>query len=580
VTIRWKISADQERIKVGGTVISGDMEMAAGGLLEAFHEKRPYMTCSDGSYGLISEEISRLLQSTTAGGAMKGGDITFNRSEFSRIAALFEDVQGVETDPGFDELRYFAHHFDGIKRHAVPDDLAGILRPYQVLGYNWLRTLRHLGFNGILADDMGLGKTLQVLTLIKSLVNEGKLENPVLLIVPKTLLFNWELEIQKFAPELTRYAFTGSGRAKSPDFLKKHHIVLTSYGLLRTEITLFCSMDWDSVILDEATAIKNAGAMTTKAVKHIKSGFRLSITGTPVENSPTDLWSQFDFLMPGFLHSLKTFKDTYSAERKNLSELKDRTRPYILRRLKSQVLSELPPKTDITIFCDFADDQKDVYDRALAEARMEMADLPGNRPFALFQLILRLRQIACHPLLAIKKSRKSYGSGKLDEVFNAAAEILSEGHKILIFSQFTRHLKLVERLFTRHQIPTYYLDGKTPDREAVVQSFKTHDGPCPFFISLKTGGTGLNLSEATYVFLLDPWWNPAVENQAIDRCHRMGQDQPVTVYRFITKGSIEEKVNELKAAKKEIGDAVIDESVPAYMPYDESTLKGLILSMS
>jgi SNF2 family DNA or RNA helicase len=232
----------------------------------------------------------------------------------------------------------------------------------------------------------------------------------------------------------------------------------------------------------------------------------------------------------------------------------------------------------VTIYCDFTEDQKSVYDQALMVARDEMARMEGARSFHILRLILRLRQIACHPNLAVKHSKKPLSSGKTEEVYHSAMEILSEGHKILVFSQFTRHLQLIESLFLRHKIPSFYLDGRTTDRAGVVQSFKAHNGPCLFFISLKTGGTGLNLSEASYVFLLDPWWNPAVENQAIDRCHRIGQHQPVTVYRFITRGSIEEKVDDLKTAKKAIESAVIDESVPRYLPFDERTMKSLIVS--
>ena len=577
VKIQWKISADPRKIRVGGTVISGDLSMTAEGLFQAFQEKRSYVMRPDGACGLISDGIRQIISDLSAGGAFDKETITFNSPDFTTVSSRFEGVNDVETDDRFEDLKLFARKFEGIRHYAVPPDLTDVLRPYQVHGYNWLRTMRDLGLHGILADDMGLGKTLQVLALIKSLVLEGQPVHPVLLIVPKTLIFNWEIEIKKFAPELSFYVFSGSGRLKSMDFLDGHHIILTSYGLLRSEITLFCSMTWDYVILDEANAIKNADAMISKAVKQIGGASRLTMTGTPVENSATDLWSQFDFLMPGFLGNLASFKETYGSDQKRLEELRVKTKPYILRRLKSQVLKELPPKTDVTLYCDFAEDQKALYEKALREARDEMADLKGGHSFKMLRLILRLRQIACPPQLALKNSPIPFGSGKMDEVYHSAMEILSEGHKILIFSQFTRHLKMVEDLFVRKQTPVYYLDGQTRDREGVVQGFKNHRGPCLFFISLKTGGTGLNLSEATYVFLLDPWWNPAVENQAIDRCHRMGQQQPVTVYRFITRGSIEEKVNELKTAKKQIEEALIDEAIPRYTP-DEQTLKHLIIS--
>ncbi|MBU1170043.1 MAG: DEAD/DEAH box helicase [Proteobacteria bacterium] len=578
VAVTWKIASDPAHICVGGRVISGDFEMGIGPLCHAFRENQSWFKRPDGSYGLMGEELKKLFSQLAQHGKFKGGDITFNRSDFSYVGSLFEAYDDLETDQGYKDLYTFAKQYEGIRRYTVPEALTQVLRPYQVLGFNWLRTLRDLGLNGILADDMGLGKSLQVLCLIKSLKGESRLGGPVLLVAPKTLIFNWELEIKKFSPDLSYYVFAGTGRSRDPDFLNEHEIILSSYGLLRTEITLFCSINWDSVILDEAHAIKNPFALVSRAVKKIPCKTRLTITGTPVENSPSDLWSQFDFLMPGFLHGLKSFNATYGTDTKKLTELRIKTKPYILRRLKSQVLAELPPKTDMTIFCDFTKDQLAVYEEALISARRDMADMQGKSSFKMLSLILRLRLIACHPDLAVKKGHRSFDSGKLQAVLHSAMEILAEGHKILIFSQFTRHLKLVETQFRRQKIATFYLDGKTPDRGKVVQAFQGHRGPCPFFISLKTGGTGLNLSEANYVFLLDPWWNPAVENQAIDRCHRMGQKQAVTVYRFITKGSIEEKVNALKQVKKNIEETLINESIPTMLPYDAETLTTILMS--
>lgn len=576
ITIRWSVQTQQSHLCVGATVFSGDVPIGVDRLFQAFQKGWRYVTRPDGSLGLISGDIKRVLSEFSSRGTLQGESIIFSKADFTSVRDCLEGEQNVRTDSGFDALCRFGDHMEGVRHYPIPIDLEAVLRPYQVMGFNWLRTLRTLHLNGILADDMGLGKSIQVLALIKSLKEEGALEHPVLLIAPKTLLFNWELEIKKWAPDLITYTFAGPARNRKRTFLEKHQIVLTSYGMLRSETPLLCSAQWEYVILDEAQAIKNADTMTAKAVKHISASSRISITGTPVENSATDLWSQFDFLMPGFLGDLASFKAQYDTT-KALSRLQAKTQPYILRRLKSQVLTELPPKTEITLYCDFADDQKTIYDQALAAARDEMDTLQGSRSFHILKLILRLRQISCHPRLAVKKSRRQYSSGKTEEVFHAALEILSQGHKILIFSQFTRHLQLIREFFLRRKIPTFYMDGRTTDRAAVVHSFKAHEGPCPFFISLKAGGTGLNLSEASYVFLLDPWWNPAVENQAIDRCHRLGQHQSVTVYRFITRGSIEEKVAELKTIKKEIESAVIDESIPNYVPLDEKALKGLIM---
>ncbi len=575
VTIRWQVQTRGPHLQVGAMVFSGDLPVGAPELFQAFGEGKRFVERPDGSLGIISAEVRRVLAELSVSGSLAGEFVVFNKADFLRVAACLAGEAEVRTDADFDALCRFGGRMAGVQRYTVPPALQPVLRPYQQSGFDWLRTLKTLGLNGILADDMGLGKSVQVLALIESLKAEGALERPVLLIAPKTLLFNWELEIRKFAPDLVTYAFAGAARKRSAGFLKKYDLILTTYGMVRNETPLLCSIEWEYVILDEAQAIKNAATIISRAVKHLPAASRLSITGTPVENSAVDLWSQFDFLMPGFLDHQAAFKETYDAPAQ-LEKLREKTKPYILRRLKSQVLAELPPKTEVTLYCDFTDPQKAIYDQALAAARDEMDTLQGARAFHILHLILRLRQIACHPLLAVKRSRKKLSSGKTEEVFQSALEILSEGHKILIFSQFTRHLQLIRELFQRVKIPTYYLDGRTADRAAVVQAFKDHPGPCPFFISLKVGGTGLNLSEASYVFLLDPWWNPAVENQAIDRCHRIGQHQPVTVYRFITRGSIEEKVNDLKALKKEIEASVIDASAHPYLPLDEERLKSLI----
>ena len=579
--IKWHIRADKTHILVGGKACSVQTEYALENLLAAFYTNKGYYISPDGTYGLISDEVKQLLGKLSANGVVEGDCLKFNRSDFSYIDDRFSKIPNVKTDADFDRLQAFSKEFEGIDRYTVPDSLNAVLRAYQVLGFNWLRTLRDLGLNGILADDMGLGKTLQILALIKSLKDEDVINHPILLIVPKTLIFNWVEEIQKFTPDLSYIEFKGPESLAEKNPLKSTPVVMASYGMIRQHIDCFSDTTWEYVILDEAQAIKNPSAKISKAVKGLKSRHRLSITGTPVENSAMDLWSQFDFLMPGFLYSRKKFKQKYGNGKGNLEDVHIKTKPYILRRLKSQVAKELPEKTEMTLFCDFTKSQKIAYDNALIGARNTLDTSNGDSTMNILQLILKLRQIACHPALAMKSKQKPFTSGKLNAVFHTGMEILSAGHKILMFSQFTQHLKLVEDAFSGNGVTSFYLDGKTQNREAVIRRFKTHDSPCPFFISLKTGGTGLNLSEANYVFLLDPWWNPAVENQAIDRSHRIGQANPVFVYRFITKDSIEEKVNALKAIKQQIEETVIDASAPEYVdqeavPIDRETLKELI----
>ena len=578
--MKWQITSDRNHLYVGGTLISGDFEMEPAGMFKAFYQDQSFFKQPGGSYGLISDEIKKLLSDLSKTGLLDNNAIKFKKSEFACLDSLFDGDTDLAADADYTDLKTFSKNFDGIKRYPVPQRIKGSLRDYQVLGYNWLRTLKDLGLNGILADDMGLGKTLQVLTLFKSLIEEGLLTKPILLVVPKTLIFNWEEEIHKFTPNLPYWVFSGLSDLDETA-ASQHTMVITSYGLVRQHIDMFCSLHWSYVVLDEAQAVKNPSAMITKAVKRIPSDYRLSITGTPVENSALDLWSQFDFLMPGFLYGLKKFKHKYGNGKDNLNELHIKTKPYILRRLKNQVAKELPNKTEITLYSDFTRDQKRTYDKALLNARDFIQDMKTGKTMDILQLILRLRQISCHPALAVKQAGKPLTSGKLATVLDKGLEVLSEGHKMLIFSQFTRHLQLVKDAFVHQNIPCFYLDGKTRNRDAVIRQFKSFEGPCPFFISLKTGGTGLNLSEANYVFLLDPWWNPAVENQAIDRVHRIGQQQPVFVYRFITKNSIEEKVRELKEVKKQIESTVIDASAPEYavedkIPINQETMIQLI----
>ncbi|MFC1891969.1 DEAD/DEAH box helicase, partial [Thermodesulfobacteriota bacterium] len=467
-----------------------------------------------------------------------------------------------------------------LKAYPVPNSLKKILRPYQKHGYYWLSSLNELGFSGILADDMGLGKTLQVLTLLlglKEKLNSG----PSLLVVPKTLIYNWEIEIKKFTPSLSYILHTGKDRDRDEVKLNGHDLVITSYALMRIDFTIFDKIKWNYLILDEAQVIKNPSAQVTQAVKKLAAEHRLSLSGTPVENSPVDLWSHFDFLMPGFLEGINQFKERYNEkEPKDLRKLRDKSKPFILRRLKSQVCTELPLKTEITLFCEFTDDQKDIYDHAASAGKKELADKRSEQKsmsIHILTLLLRLRQISCHPSLALPdKESSSLTSGKHELVLSTAEEIISEGHKVLIFSQFTQHLKILKNTFTLQSIENFYLDGSTIDRQGVIRDFQDSKNPCVFFMSLKAGGLGLNLTEASYVFLLDPWWNPAVENQAIDRCYRIGQENPVTVYRFITRDSIEEKVSELQEIKNKIEKAVIGESEIDHVPLTEERLEALL----
>ncbi len=579
--LRWSVQTKQGLLFVGADVKAGSREGALGNLLDAFLDGERCFRLSDNSVCLIPPSVMDDLTMLERHGDFKDDEIVFDAARFAGVSEFLDQKEGVETDPGFETLTRFGAGAEKLEACPAPPSLETILRPYQKHGFYWLAHLGKFGFGGVLADDMGLGKTLQVLTLLLKLKKKQG-AGPALLVAPKTLVYNWELEIRKFTPGLKHLLHTGPDRTRTPDAFHERELVITSYALVRLDLALLKGVHWNYLILDEAQAIKNPRAQTTRAIKEIAADHRLSMTGTPVENSPVDLWSQFDFLMPGFLGGLKEFKDRCAGDARGaLEELRKTTGPFILRRLKSQVCLELPLKSEITRFCEFTEGQKRLYDQALLNARKSLAeselDAAGS-PMAIhvLTLLLRLRQIACHPSLAPDVDDDSCDSGKHEAVLNAAGEILAEGHKILIFSQFTGHLKLMKKSFEERRWGVHYLSGETRDRMAVIENFKSSEEPCVFFISLKAGGLGLNLTDASYVFLLDPWWNPAVENQAIDRCYRIGQENPVTVYRFITKGSIEEKVSELKEVKARMEKAVVREADIDAVPLTEEALEGLI----
>lgn len=576
----WKVRVEDDHIHIQGMISYNERKTDLTSIFKAFVNNQRYFPVSDGSYGYISSPLKKELHRLFENGLIKEDEIVLRDFHFPGVSNIFQDKDDNHVDERFRNLLAFEKEMGKLKAYPVPESLKDILRPYQKQGYYWLSSLNELGFSGILADDMGLGKTLQVLTLLlsqKQTTNSGS----SLLVVPKTLIYNWEIEINKFTPSLTYILHTGKDRDTDEVKFNDHDLVITSYALMRIDFDIFEKIRWNYLILDEAQAIKNPSAQVTRVIKKINAEHRLSLSGTPVENSPVDLWSHFDFLMPGFLEDIDQFKERYNAsDPKDLKQLRDKSKPFILRRLKSQVCTELPPKTEITLFCEFTEDQKYIYDRALLSGKREISDKKSEQrsiSIHILTLLLRLRQISCHPSLALPdKDKSAMTSGKHEMILDTAEKIISEGHKILVFSQFTEHLKILKNTFISQGIEHFYLDGSTIDRKRVIEDFQQYRNPCVFFMSLKAGGVGLNLTEASYVFLLDPWWNPAVENQAIDRCYRIGQENPVTVYRFITKDSIEERVSELQEIKNVMEKAVISEVDIDHVPLTEKRLEALL----
>ncbi|MCP4115338.1 MAG: DEAD/DEAH box helicase [Desulfobacteraceae bacterium] len=580
--IAWRLSVMEDRICVGGEIYFGKNQTGLEGLFDGFLCGQSWFELPDGSRGFMGQGVGGVLKDLEIRGDFKDEEVLFSRFDFAHVAEVMAGAEHLARDAGFQELKNFGDARQTDDPIKIPGSLDSILRPYQKLGTGWLYGLKQKGLCGILADDMGLGKTLQVLAFLKGLKEAGE-TGPSLLIVPKTLIWNWESEILKFTPDLGFRLHTGVGRTRETKDLASCDLVITSYALARQDADLFKGIVWNNLILDEAHAIKNPDARITREIKTLEAGFRLSLSGTPVENRPRDLWSQFDFLMPGFLGTREEFRGLYeTGERPDA--LKALVRPFLLRRLKSQVCRELPPKTEEILYCDFEDEQKALYEKVLGIERDRLfhggaGENDGAQSGAVHILtaLLRLRQIACHPALLGGDVPVDLPSGKLSRVLDTGLGIIEGGYKILVFSQFTGHLKMVRERFDAEGILSFYLDGGTKDRKNVIDGFKTSKGPCVFFISLKAGGVGLNLTEAGYVFLLDPWWNPSAENQAVDRSHRIGQDNPVTVYRFITKGSIEEKVALLQKKKTAMVQAVVgDGDGDGAKPFTEEELADLI----
>lgn len=455
--------------------------------------------------------------------------------------------------------------FESIEDFPLPINFNGTLRPYQKAGYNWLHFLRNFKFGGCLADDMGLGKTIQTLALLQYHKEQGE-ANASMIIMPTSLVYNWEVEAAKFAPDLKVLVYTGTYRDKDVEQFQNYDIVITSYGITRIDIDLLEKYYFNYIILDEAQAIKNPGSNISLAVKKLKSKHKLILTGTPIENSTMDLWSQMTFANPGLLGSQSFFKKEYlnEIEKKHddgkRHKLHAIIKPFILRRLKEHVLTELPPKMEQIWYSKMNEEQEKEYEEVKSFYRNKIMSEIESKGMNKSQIILlqgltKLRQIANHPKMVDENYTGS--SGKLDDALEMLTNAISKKHKILIFSQFVKHLALFKAELTKRKIDFAYLDGATKMRQQEVESFQENEDLRVFLISLKAGGLGLNLTAADYVFILDPWWNPAIEAQAIDRAYRMGQKNTVHTYKFITKNTVEEKILKLQQHKKALANDLI-----------------------
>src|SRR3954452_6488453 len=548
-------------------------------VLAAIRRGQRFVALDDGSLGMLPEEWIEKFAPIARLGTAEGDHVRFRSVQAVLLDAWLADEPEIALDETFERARRRPHEFSRVAPADPPPGFHGELRPYQRAGLGWLHFLRDFGFGGCLADDMGLGKTVQVLALLearrelRATTPEEKLP-PSLVVVPRSLVFNWLSEAARFTPGLRVRDHTGAGRSRESNVFQDHALVITTYGTLRKGVGLLREMEIDHLILDEAQAIKSASSQTAKAARLLRGRHRLALTGTPVENHLGELWSLLEFLNPGFLGASSTFRNAQElrgpmAENRGL--LARALRPLILRRTKEQVAPELPPKTEQTIYCELPSKQRRVYDELRDHYRSTLGRRIGEQGWGRSKILvlgalLRLRQAACHTGL-VDPGRRGDPSAKLDLLLPQLREVRDEGHNALVFSQFTSFLAILRAQLDAEGIPYLYLDGQTRDRQEKVEAFQSDPGRQLFLISLKAGGLGLNLTAADYVYLLDPWWNPAVEAQAIDRAPRIGQERPVFASRIVARDTVEEKILELQKSKRDLADAVIQA--------DKSLLAGL-----
>jgi superfamily II DNA or RNA helicase len=555
----------EPRLELGGTAfdIRFESSMESGGarrsaradtgrVLQAWREGASLVPLLEGGWAPLpvdwlerhGHRIADLLAAREVDGALP-------RSVLPDLARLCEELDQ-PPPPELAGLRNLVDRFDRIPDAELPDDLTAELRHYQVDGINWLTFLREAGLGALLADDMGLGKTLQALCAV-----HGR----TLVVSPTSVLHNWADEIRRFRPALTHCVYHGPGRELDPSA----DVTLTTYALLRLDAERLAAVDWDTAVLDEAQSIKNPDSRVAAAAFGLKATFKVALTGTPVENRLEELWSQFHFVNRGLLGGRADFRERYSGpisvgQPDAASRLRERIRPFVLRRLKQEVAPELPPRTDVVLRCELSPEERGVYDSVRAATLDEVVKQigQGRGVLAALEALLRLRQAACHS--GLLPGQEAAGSSKLDLLLESLDNVVAEDHKAIVFSQWTSLLDLTEPSLREAGIEFTRLDGSTRDRAGVVRCFQDEAGPPVMLVSLKAGGTGLNLTAADHVFLLDPWWNPAVEDQAADRAHRIGQERPVIVYRLVAEETVEERILALQQRKRELADAALGEA--------------------
>ncbi|MBI5136344.1 MAG: SNF2 helicase associated domain-containing protein [Nitrospirae bacterium] len=542
-----------------GTVVGADE------LLKAWEAGRRYIPLLDGRVARIPTWVREQAGALHEAELGAGGQARLTRYQ---VPLVMELTGGDGADAAFREVVERIRSFSGVGSVAPPEGLKATLRPYQAEGLAWLDFLREYGFHGILADDMGLGKTIQVIALLLLEKSRGNLTSPSLVVVPTSLIFNWTHEIERMAPGLTVAVWHGSDRHASPERLREADVVLTNYALVRQDLARLEAIPFHYLVLDESQYVKNPESQVSRAVRELKATHRLALTGTPLENHLGELWAQFAFLMPGLLGSYRHFRRRFGGpvERGDgdaAQALLTRVRPFVLRRTKEQVAAELPERVESTLYCRLEDGQRVLYDRIRDLCRAQVANSIktrglGRSRVTILDALLKLRQVCCHPELLPAALRGDVGeSAKMTLFMEFVTEAVEEEHRVLVFSQFVSMLTIIRKRLDTAGVPYSYLDGRTRDRERRVTEFQDNPRIPLFLISLKAGGTGLNLTGADYVVHFDPWWNPAVEQQATDRAHRIGQTRKVFSYKLIAEDTVEEKIVAMQERKRALSNILL-----------------------
>ena len=578
------ISSGIDWFDVNVEVSFGTQKASLRDWVESVKNNEKYIRLDDGSLGFITEEWFEKLKQVVLLAEEEKGKLKMNKFRMGAVDLLFEEIADEELKTEINQKLRQLNDYEFKKEYQLPSNLQANPREYQVMGYQWLKALSDLGFGGCLADDMGLGKTLQILSLLADQKTTDK--GTSLAVVPRSLLFNWAAEIEKFCPALTFINYHGLDRVTKRDDIFNYDLVITTYDTATNDIEFFREHTFNYVILDESQAIKNPNSKRYKAMRLLKATNRIVMTGTPIENNTFDLYAQFSFLNPGIFGSQQNFRNSFALpiDKNNDQDaammLRKIINPFLLRRTKEQVAKDLPERTENVIYCEMGKAQRDYYDALKIRIREDLENNIKKEGFnkARFKIIeglLRLRQVCNSPQL-VDPTLHRQTSVKIETLMDIIVNDLGN-HNALIFSQFTTMLDLIRKELDKNNISYAYLDGSTKDRKAAVEHFEKNDHIQLFLISLKAGNTGLNLVKADYVYLVDPWWNPAVEAQAIDRTHRIGQVKNVFAYRMICKNTIEEKILELQGKKKKLaGDLVVtDENVFKSLEKDE--LMGLFI---